>query len=429
MTVNKNPKLIRGGRILDPASSRDGSFDLLIQSGQIARIDSQITPPPGTEIIEAAGFLVVPGLVDIHTHLREPGHEYKETILTGSKAAAAGGFTSLACMANTDPPNDNPAVTKFIRERAQEAGLVNVYPVGAISKGLQGESLAEIGSLVEAGIVAVSDDGNPVMNSGLMRQALEYTQIFGIPVISHCEDLGLSRGGQVNEGLASLRTGLAGVPAEAEAAMVTRDLLLARLTGGKLHLAHISTALAVEAIRAAKAQGVQVTAETAPHYFTLTEAAVLTFNTNAKVNPPLRSAADREAVRNGLRDGTIDCIASDHAPHSLVEKDLEFIQASSGIIGLETTLPLTLKLVHEGILSLTQAITLLSINPARILNLKKGSLAIGAEADLTVIDPGREYTVDPGKFFSRSRNTAFPGLQLKGRAVITLARGEIIFRE
>jgi len=429
MITNRTAKLIRGGRILDPASGRDGIFDLLIQNGQIARIDPQIAPPPGTEIIDATGLLVVPGLVDIHTHLREPGYEYKETILTGSKAAAAGGFTSLACMANTDPPNDNSSVTEFIRERAQEAGLANIYPVGAVSKGLKGESLAEIGSMVASGIVAVSDDGNPVMNSGLMRNALEYTQMFDIPVISHCEDLGLSQGGQVNEGLASLRTGLAGIPAEAEVSMVVRDLLLARLTGGKLHLAHISTARAVDAIRAAKARGIKVTAETAPHYFTLTEEAVLTFNTNAKVNPPLRSAADREAVRNGLRDGTIDCIASDHAPHSLVEKDLEFTQASSGIVGLETTLPLTLKLVQEGLLSLSQAITLLSINPARILNLKKGSLSVGAEADITVIDPDRKLTVDPEKFFSRGRNTAFPGLQLQGRAAITLLRGEITFRE
>ncbi|MCX5858307.1 MAG: dihydroorotase [Proteobacteria bacterium] len=250
--MNQTTKLIRGGRILDPASGRDGIFDLLIQNGQIARIDPQIAPPPGTEIIDATGLLVVPGLVDIHTHLREPGYEYKETILTGSKAAAAGGFTSLACMANTDPPNDNSSVTEFIRERAQEAGLANIYPVGAISKGLKGESLAEIGSMVASGIVAVSDDGNPVMNSGLMRNALEYTQMFDLPVISHCEDLGLSQGGQVNEGLASLRTGLAGIPAEAEVSMVVRDLLLARLTGGKLHLAHISTARAVDAIRAAK---------------------------------------------------------------------------------------------------------------------------------------------------------------------------------
>ncbi|MDD5224492.1 MAG: dihydroorotase [bacterium] len=429
MITNQTTKLIRGGRILDPASGRDGIFDLLIQNGQIARIDPQIAPPPGAEIIDATGLLVVPGLVDIHTHLREPGYEYKETILTGSQAAAAGGFTSLACMANTDPPNDNSSVTEFIRERAQKAGLVNIYPVGAVSKGLKGESLAEIGSMVASGIVAVSDDGNPVMNSGLMRNALEYTQIFDIPVISHCEDLGLSQGGQVNEGLASLRTGLAGIPAEAEVSMVVRDLLLARLTGGKLHLAHISTARSVDAIRAAKAQGLKVTAETAPHYFTLTEEAVLSFDTNAKVNPPLRSAADREAVRNGLRDGTIDCIASDHAPHSLVEKDLEFTQASSGTVGLETTLPLTLKLVQEGLLSLSQAIALLSINPARILNLKKGSLSIGADADITVIDPGRKLTVDPEKFRSRGRNTAFPGLQLQGRAAITLIRGEITFRE
>ncbi len=424
------PRLIRGGRIVDPSSGRDGIFDLLIQDGKIARIEPRIASlPPDTETIEAAEHLVVPGLIDIHTHLREPGYEYKETILSGSRAAAAGGFTGVACMANTDPPNDNHSVTEFIRERAREAGLINVYPVGAVSKELKGESLAEIGAMVDSGIVAVSDDGHPVMNSGLMRTALEYTQIFGIPVISHCEDLGLSRGGQVNEGLASLRTGLAGIPAEAEVSMVARDLLLARLTGGKLHLAHISTARAVEAIRAAKAQGLQVTAETAPHYFTLTEEAVLSFNTGAKVNPPLRSAADREAVQNGLRDGTIDCIASDHAPHSTVEKDLEFSQASSGIVGLETTLSLTLNLVQQGIIPLARAIALLSVNPARVLNLKKGTLAIGADADITIINPNREFVVNPDKFFSLSRNTIFAGLQLKGKAVITLTRGEIIFRE
>lgn len=422
--------LIRGGRIIDPASGRDGIFDLLIENGKITRIAGSIpSPPSGTEIIEAKGLLVVPGLIDIHTHLREPGYEYKETILTGSRAAAAGGFTTIACMANTDPPNDNPSVTEFILERAEAAGLIHVHPVGAVSKGLMGESLAEIGAMVESGIVAVSDDGNPVMDSGLMRNALEYTQAFGIPVISHCEDLGLSRGGQVNEGMASLRTGLAGIPVQAEENMVSRDIALAELTGGKLHLAHISTARSVAIIREAKARGIPITAETAPHFFSLTEEAVLSFDTNAKVNPPLRAQADREAIREGLRDGTIDCIASDHAPHSSVEKDLEFQLAQPGMIGLETTLPLTLKLVHEKVLPLTRAIALLSTQPARIVGLERGSLQEGTDADITLIDPEREYEIDISHFQSKSRNSPFSGWKVKGKAVMTLCRGQIVFRE
>jgi len=423
-------KLIRGGRVLDPATGRDGTFDLLIENGTVSRIEKSIpSPPPGTEIVDAKGLLVVPGLIDIHTHLREPGHEYKETILTGSQAAAAGGFTTVACMANTDPPNDNASVTEFILERAADAGLINVHPVGAVSKGMKGESLAEIGAMVESGIVAVSDDGYPVMDSGLMRNALEYTKIFGIPVVSHPEDHGLSRGGQVNEGIASLRTGLAGIPAQSEVNMVSRDIALAELTGGKLHLAHISTARSVELIRDAKARGIPVTAETAPHYFTLTEEAVLGFDTNAKVNPPLRTAADREAIRAGLRDGTIDCIASDHAPHTSVEKDLEFEQARAGLIGLETTLPLTLSLVHGGILPLAGAIALLTVRPARILGLRGGTLEPGAEADITLIDPERDHVVDPDRFRSKSRNCPFSGWTLKGKTIMTLHRGQVVFQE
>lgn len=423
-------KLIRGGRVLDPAGGRDGTFDLLIENGIISRIEKSISShPSGAELIDAKGLLVVPGLIDIHTHLREPGYEYKETILTGSQAAAAGGFTTVACMANTDPPNDNSSVTEFILERAEEAGLINIYPVGAVSKGMKGESLAEIGAMVESGIVAVSDDGHPVMDSGLMRNALEYTKLFGIPVVSHCEDHGLSRGGQVNEGIASLRTGLAGIPAQSEVNMVSRDIALAELTGGKLHFAHISTARSVELIRDAKARGIAVTAETAPHYFILTEEAVLGFDTNTKVNPPLRTAADREAIRDGLRDGTIDCIASDHAPHTSVEKDLEFEQAQPGLIGLETTLSLTLTLVHEGILPLAGAIALLTVRPAGILGLRGGTLEPGSEADITLIDPERDHVIDPDRFRSKSRNCPFSGWTLKGKATMTLRRGQVVFQE
>jgi dihydroorotase len=365
----------------------------------------------------------------MHVHLREPGEEYKETIETGTRAAAQGGFTAVAAMPNTSPVNDTASVSRYIREQAAAAGLARVYPVAAISMGSRGESLSEFGDQKEAGAVAVSDDGKPVMNSMLMRRALEYARTFALPVISHSEDLELRGQGMMHEGRVSLILGLKGIPAAAEEVMVFRDLALAGLTGARLHIAHISTAGAVELIRRAKAAGLKVSAETAPHYFSLTDAAVIGYDTNAKVNPPLRAAADLAAIKEGLRDGALDAIASDHAPHSTLEKDLEFEAAAFGLIGLETSLGLSLKLVHEGVLSLSQLIAKMSLNPARILGLAGGTLAVGAPADLTLIDLKREWTVDVGKFASKSRNCPFHGWTLKGRAVMTVVGGKVVWEE
>jgi dihydroorotase len=366
----------------------------------------------------------------MHVHLREPGEEYKETIETGTRAAARGGFTAVAAMPNTIPVNDTASVSRYIREQAAAAGLARVYPVAAISMGSRGESLSEFGDQKEAGAVAVSDDGKPVMNSMLMRRALEYARTFALPVISHSEDLELRGDGMMHEGRVSLILGLKGIPAAAEEVMVFRDLTLAGLTGARLHIAHVSTAGSVELIRRAKAAGLKVSAETAPHYFSLTDAAVRGYDTNAKVNPPLRGAADLAAIKEGLRDGALDAIASDHAPHSTLEKDLEFEAAAFGLIGLETSLGLSLKLVHEGVLSLSQLIAKMSLNPARILGLAgHQSLAVGAPADLTLIDLNREWTVDVGKFASKSRNCPFQGWTLKGRAVMTVVGGKVVWEE
>lgn len=421
--------IIRGGRVIDPASNTDAIKNVVIENGRIVRLQSGAeTRNPDSEIIDASGMWVVPGLIDMHTHLREPGHEYKETIATGCAAAAAGGFTSICCMPNTTPVNDNQSVTDYILKKAREASHARVYPVGAISKGLQGKSLAEFGELKEAGVVAVSDDGNPVMNSQLMRRALEYTRAFDLFVISHCEDLDLAGSGVMNEGTVATRLGLRGIPNAVESVMVSRDLMLAELTGAKLHIAHVSAADSVRCIRDAKKRGVLVTAETAPHYFSLTEAALLDYNTNAKMNPPLRTKKDVEAICEGLRDGSIDAIATDHAPHSILEKDIEFDAAANGIIGMETSLPLSLKLVRNGILDPMTLIAKMSTNPARILGLPAGQLKPGASADVTVIDPEVSFTVDANSFKSKARNCPFDGWNLQGKAALTIVEGRIIHR-
>jgi dihydroorotase len=419
--------LIKGALVVDPAQGLEALWDLLIENGKIAAIEPPGTiPGEGRRVIEAQGLVLTPGLIDMHVHLREPGEEYKETIETGARAAVKGGFTAVACMPNTQPLNENAAVTRFILDQARTAGLARVYPVAAISMGSQGEQLSEYGDQKKAGAVAVSDDGRPVMNAMIMRRALEYAKTFELPLVLHCEDLDLRADGVMHEGLVSLKLGLKGIPAAAEEVIIFRDLTLAGLTGGRLHIAHVSTAGAVELIRRAKATGIQVTAETAPHYFSLTDAAVYGYDTNAKVNPPLRGVADVAAIKEGLKDGSLDAIACDHAPHSTLEKDLEFQAADFGIIGLETSLGLSLKLVHDGVLTLSQLVAKMSTNPARILSIAGGTLKVGTTADITLIDFNREWNVDVNSFASKSRNCPFQGWNLKGRAVMTIVGGQIV---
>jgi dihydroorotase len=420
--------LIAGGRLIDPGNGHDGAFDVLLDDGRVARVAAAGEISAADERLDAAGCWVVPGLIDMHVHLREPGYEYKETVLSGTQAAIAGGFTAVACMANTNPVNDSGAVTQYILEKAAAAGLARVYPIGAVSLGLAGERLAEIGEMREAGIVAVSDDGKPIMDSGLMRRALEYSAMFNLPVIAHEEDRGLAGEGVMNEGPTAFRLGLKGVPAAAEEAMVARDIALLERTGGRLHVAHVSTAGTVELIRGAKARGLAVSAEATPHHFSLTEEAVGDYDTNAKMNPPLRLRADVEAVIAGLRDGSIDAIATDHAPHHRDEKEVEFDCAAHGIIGLETALPLCLALVREQGLTPARLITAMSINPARILNVPGGSLAVGQVGDVTVIDPDVTWDVDPGALLSKSRNTPFAGWKMTGGARATIVGGRVLWR-
>jgi dihydroorotase len=410
-------------------------MDLLIDAGRIVAIgDSDFetvgqqdasSPHTPLHVIDAHGLMVVPGLIDIHTHLREPGHEYKESIETGSAAAVAGGFTSIACMANTKPVNDTAAVTEYILDKAKAVGLVQVFPIGAVSVGLAGERLAEIGELKQAGVVGISDDGKSVMNSQLMRRALEYAGMFGLPVISHCEDTYLAAHGVMHEGRVSTELGLRGIPAQAEDIMVARDIALAELTGGRLHIAHVSTSGAVRLVQDAKARGLRVTAEVTPHHLFLTEEAVRSYDPNTKMYPPLRSATDVQALRQGLRDGTIDAIATDHAPHDVADKEVEFDQAPVGIIGLETALPLALGLVEAGVLPLAEVIAKLTWGPAQVLGLPKGTLQVGADADVTLIDAQTEYTVDRREFRSKARNSPFHGWTLTGRAVMTIRAGII----
>lgn len=429
--------LIRGGHVIDPSTRFDGEVDLLIDAGKIiylgpdaaevARKQDETALHAPIEVIEAHGLLVVPGLIDIHTHLRDPGYEYKESIETGSAAAAAGGFTSIACMANTNPVNDHAAVTEYILGKARAIGLVQVFPIGAVSVGLAGQRLAEIGELKQAGVVGVSDDGKPVMNSQLMRHALEYAGMFGLPVISHCEDVTLAAHGVMHEGRVSTELGLRGIPAQAEDIMVARDLALAELTGGRLHIAHLSTAGAVRMVQEAKGRGLRVTAEVTPHHLFLTDEVVRGYDPNTKMYPPLRTTADVAALRQALKDGTVDAIATDHAPHDLADKEVEFDQAPVGIIGLETSLPLVLRLVDEGVLSLAEAIAKLTCGPAQVLGLPKGTLQVGADADVTLIDAHTEYSVDRREFRSKSRNSPFHGWTFRGRAVMTICTGKVVY--
>lgn len=422
--------LIRNGRLIDPAHRRDEVTDIFIENGKIGRIGKSLKsdgPKSETQIIDGTDQWVVPGFVDLHVHLREPGFEYKETIKTGTEAAAAGGFTSVCCMPNTNPVNDNQAVTRMIIEKARQEGVVHVYPIGAITKGSKGEELSEVGDLVEAGCVAITDDGKPVMNSEVMRRAMEYALAFDLTVIDHCEDEHLMKDGVMNEGIVSMELGLKGIPAAAEEVMVARNLILAELTGARLHLAHISTAGSVRLIREAKSRGVRVSAETCPHYFSLTEEAVRGYNTYAKMNPPLRTPQDRDAVRQGLKDGTLDVIATDHAPHTEDEKDREFDLAPFGVVGLETALPLTLMLVEEGVLSVEEAVAKLTVLPARVMRLNKGHLGLGADADLCLIDPGATWTVDPRRLRSKSKNTPFGGWKMKGLVSMTIVDGRVVY--
>lgn len=417
---------ITGGHIIDPGRY-NGVGDVLIDQGRIAAVSSALEAPSHAKRISAKGRLVVPGFVDLHVHFREPGFEYKETIQSGAASAVAGGFTTVCCMPNTNPVNDNQAITEFMLERARAAGLANVLPIGAITKGSEGKELAEIGDLRRAGCVAISDDGKPVMNSLVMRRAMEYALAFDIPVVDHCEDLHLAEGGCMNEGLISTELGLPGIPSAAEDVMVARNVALAELTGARLHLAHISTEGSVRMVREAKARGIRVTAEACPHHFTITEEAVRGYDTCAKMNPPLRTWRDVQAIKQGLRDGTIDVIATDHAPHATQEKQQGFTEAPFGIVGLETALSLTLALVDEGVLTLETAVAKLSTVPAAAFGLKKGSLAVGADADVTIVDSHAQWEVDPAKFRSKSRNTPFAGWKLKGRVCTTIVGGKVVF--
>lgn len=417
--------IIKGGRIIDPVNGRDREGDLLIEKGRIVKIGKSLS---GDRTIDAKGLWVVPGLIDMHVHLREPGYEYKETIESGCRAAAAGGFTAVACMPNTDPVNDNGSVTDLILTRARSAA-VTVHPVGAITRGSCGEGLAEIGEMAELGVVALSDDGRPVTNGQLMRRGMEYAGSFGLPVISHAEDLDLCAGGVMHEGTISTRLGLRGIPSAAEESMVERDILLAELTGAALHVAHVSARGTVERIRKAKARGVPVTAEVTPHHLSLSHEALAGYDTNLKVNPPLRTEEDRQALIAGLADGTLDAVASDHAPHNIAEKEVEFDQAAFGMVGLETSLSLLLQLVHEGRLTPVQLVERMSPAPARILKLQGGTLREGAVADVTLIDPDLTFTVDAARFRSLSSNTPFQGRELKGKAVCTLVRGKAVYSD
>jgi dihydroorotase len=422
------PVLLTGGHVVDPSQGIDGRADVLVRDGKIVAVGPNIAVSDETEVFAADGFVVAPGFVDVHVHLREPGKEDAETIATGALAAAAGGFTSVCAMPNTDPVTDNQAAVGFILKQAREANAARVYPIGAVTVGQRGERLAEIGKMVAAGAVAVSDDGRPVLSSHLMRTALEYAQTFGVPVADHCEDPALAQGGVMHEGLTSTRLGLRGIPAAAEDIMVARDILLAELTGGHVHLCHMSTRGSVELIRRGKERGVRVTAEATPHHFTLTDEACAGYDTHAKMNPPLREAADVRAILEGLADGTIDAVATDHAPHHYEAKEREFDDAPFGVVGLETALGLGItELVDAGHMSLATLVERMSTRPAQIFHLEAGTLRVGAPADIVVFDAGAEWTVDPTAFRSKSRNTPFVGRKLKGRVVRTMVGGEVIF--
>jgi dihydroorotase len=422
--------LIKGGRIIDPSQDIDKTADLLITEGRISELGKGLKPPPDCETLSADKLIVCPGFVDIHCHLREPGSEDKETIATGTEAAARGGFTTICAMPNTSPPLDSEAAVKYVRKKAEEAGSINVLAIGCISKARKGEILAEMGELAEAGVVAFSDDGNTA-TSHLMRPALEYSLALGLPIIDHCEDIALSVDGQMNEGIVATRLGLKGIPAAAEETIVARDISLAELTGGRLHIAHVSTAGSLELIRRAKDKGIKVTAEVTPHHLTLTEESVIGYDTSAKVNPPLRTGRDIKALLQGLKDGTIDAIATDHAPHTETDKLCEFALAPAGISGFETALGSLMGLVHRGELDLPTLLSKLTREPAGIISRERdmGTLAAGAPADVTIFDPDLEWVVDTGAFASKGKNTPLAGKTLKGKVVATIARGKLVYQD
>ncbi len=419
--------LIKGGRVISPAQKLDKTCDVLIEKGKIVAIGKGLDDK-GAKVIDAAGKIVTPGLVDIHVHLRDPGLEYKEDIASGTLSAVTGGFTSVACMPNTQPVNDNQTVTSYILNKAAQEGHCRVFPIASISKGLEGESLTGMGELKELGVTAVSDDGKPVSNPQLMRRAMEYAKPFGLTIVSHAEDLDLVGGGVMNEGPVSTELGLKGITWVSEDSATAREVMLAECTGANLHVAHVSTRGSIDIVRQAKKRGVAVTCEAAPHHFTLTDEAVRGYNTNAKMNPPLRGAEDREAVRQGLADGTVDAIATDHAPHHIDEKNVEFNIAMNGIVGLETALPLSLQLVEDGVIDLPRAIALLTSGPAGALNLPVGQLQEGGDADIAIIDTELEWTVDAQKLASKSKNTPFDGWKMKGAAVCTIVAGKIVYQ-
>lgn len=427
--------VIRGGRVIDPATNLDGVYNLYVMGGRIASLrpassDDGVPKESaeGLDVIDATGLVVTPGFIDLHTHLREPGYEYKETILTGGEAAASGGFTTILCMANTNPVNDNSSVTRYIIKKAEE-GPVNILPIGAVSYGLKGERLTEMGELKDAGCVALSDDGMPVVKSSLMRRALEYSKVFGLPVISHAEDKDLAGDGVMNEGEVSTRLGLKGIPNAAEDSVAARDIMISELTGGRLHIAHVSTRGSVDLIRAAKKKGLPITAEATPHHLTLTHDAVRGYNTNAKMNPPLRSQDDVMALREAVKDGTIDCIATDHAPQSVIEKDVEFDRASNGIVGLETAFSLIYGLVEDGAFGLNEVVKAMTLNPASAIGIEKGTLRVGSVADITIIDPKKKWVVEPERLKSKSKNTPFAGMTLKGKVMYTIVNGKVVYKE
>jgi dihydroorotase len=423
-------RLLKGGRVVDPVNRIDGAFDVLIDGGRIATVGRGL-PLDGVEVVDIPGLIVCPGFIDMHVHLREPGQEHKETVATGTASAVAGGFTAVACMPNTDPINDNANVTTYIVNKAKEAGLARVYPIGAVSRGSKGELLADIAELKAAGCVALSDDGRPVATALLMRRALEYAGMFGMPIIDHCEDQSLKGDGVAHEGYHASTLGLRGIPGAAEAVMVERDVLMSEITGGYLHIAHMSAQASLRAVRKGKDAGVRVTCEVAPHHFVLTAewlAAPIAYDTNVKMNPPLREAADRDAMLAGIKDGTVDVIATDHAPHHYDEKKVEFDRAPFGIVGLETAIPLALdRLVHTGLIPFTRLVELMSVNPARILRVPGGSLSEGAPADITIVAPDLKVRIEATKMKCRSKNTPFDGWELRGGVAATIVGGRVVY--
>lgn len=422
-------KLLKGARVIDPSQNTDTTSDVLIVDGRIAAVKDEIEISDA-KVIDLSGMIVTPGLIDIHVHFRDPGYEYKEDIESGSMSAAVGGFTAAACMPNTKPPIDNAALVQYVKSKASKAGKIKLLPIGCVSKGQEGKEIAEMGDMAQAGAVAFSDDGKPIADSALMRKAMVYASMFDKVIIDHCEDPFLFEGGQINEGYISTLLGLAGIPAAAEEIMVARNILIAREMGTRVHIAHVSTEGSLRLIRQAKSEGVKVSCEVTPHHLTLTEKAVMGYDTNAKVNPPLRTQSDIDALLEGLKDGTIDAIATDHAPHHIDEKDLEFDKAAFGMVGLETALGVILThVVKEGVLSLNAAIEKMTLGPAKVLGLDMGTLKIGAPADITVIDPNRVWTVDKNKFFSKGRNTPFDGWRLTGKAVLTMVDGRIVYSD